>query len=54
MITIDDYVAGLDIPEHVKPLVVYKLKSEGYRRYDKYRWQQIENIIESVERESHE
>lgn len=45
---IEEYVSGLKIPEQHKPMVVCKLHDAGFHRYDRYYWQQIEDVVNEV------
>jgi len=48
MQTISEYVDGLKIPTHCKQPAIDKLQDAGFTRYDRYYWQEIENIVQSV------
>ncbi len=55
MIAIEQYVAGLNMSGDKQQAAIGKLREAGYTRYDRYHWQQIEDIVSTVKGDkSHE
>lgn len=48
MQTIEDYVQGLQLTPEQEETAIAKLHDAGFTRYDRYYWQEIENIVKGA------